>query len=122
MNKVLKNNYTQIGKTMTTQEYLEKRKQDLFDKEFDELLKRNSEEKAKQQAEKEKQERFAKLVSTLNDCEAELEIMEDLYKQWLINPDIITSEKEKLKQEIKNITIKYTKTKHQIDDIIRSEK
>jgi len=113
---------TQIGKTMTAQEYLEKRKQDLFDKEFDELLKHNAEEKAKQQAEKEKQERFAKLISTINDCEAELEIMEDMYKQWLMNPDITTAEKDKLKQDIKNTTVKYTKTKHQLDDIMEGGK
>ena len=78
--RITLNPYFMDEKTMTPEQYLEKLKQEALDKEFDELAKENNKRIAEEQLKQEKQEELKLLMRTLWDCEDELYIAEELYK------------------------------------------
>ena len=115
--RITLNPYFMDEKTMTPEQYLEKLKQEALDKEFDELAKENNKRIAEEQLKQEKQEELKLLMRTLWDCEDELYIAEELYKNMLIDSDSTKAQKDDLSKFIKSTKIKQSKIRSKLDQL-----
>ena len=114
-------NYTKIEPIMTAKEYINKKEQEELDEIFDKACKEARDKELKRLAEIEYEKTFADMVSKLNDKECELNILEDLYRKSYESSESTTEEKEKLKSDIKNHKIAYTKLKNELNTFIVNE-
>lgn len=109
------------GKSMTTQEYLNKIKAEQFDEEFDKAVLEATKKRAEIEAKKEHEQEFVNLMTKLSDIESELDIAEKLYKENIFNVDVTKHEREEIVKHIKYLKVQQTKTENKIKSFLTSE-
>ena len=118
MKRVIINNNYKNEKTLTTEQYKDKLKQQKIDEEFDKLIEIQQQKQAKLQLQMEEQQNFKNLVTQLSDCEAELYISEQKYKEKLLDNDTLKSELDDIKNLINTLKIKYTKLINKLEQMV----
>ena len=108
--------------TMTTRQYLDKVEQEEIDKIFDDAIREAREKELSRQAKLEQEEKFKKLMSILATREAELQILEDMYKEMYESKQYQQYEIDEIKTKIKTQTMLYTKVKNEVNRFISMEK
>lgn len=111
-----------FGKTMSTQQYLNKKGKLEIDKIFDEAIKQAKDEEIQLMQQTEYENYVISLITKLADLESQVSIMKDIYLQKLksINPnEEINDLKEK--RELTNLKRQYTKVYNELNNVIRKE-
>lgn len=110
---------------MTTEEYMNKKEQEELDKYWDDYYKSKSEQIRKEQEAKDRKELEVSYITTLADCEAELDILEEMLKTKMFgrleDREKITVSTDSLKKDIIKLKRKQSKTKTLLNTLIKEE-
>ena len=102
-------------KLMTTKEYLARKEQEDIDVIFDRAIKEAKEKQLKELKEKEHKDYMYNLFTKLADYEAEVSVMEDIYKTKYESNDVTKEEIDKIKEELKLLKMKLTKVQNDLE-------
>lgn len=118
---------TDMSETMTTEEYIkliEKRKQEDFEKQFDEELKQAREKALKKQVERAKEDYFITLVNKIADVESEIGICETILEKSdtsISNSNYAKFDEAEIRKHLTILKRNLTKAKNELDKIIKEE-
>lgn len=118
---------TNMSETMTTEEYIkliEKRKQEDFEKQFDEELKQAREKALKKQVERAKEDYFITLVNKIADVESEIGICETILEKSdtsISNNNYAKFDEAEIRKHLTILKRNLTKAKNELDKIIKEE-
>lgn len=118
---------TNMSETMTTEEYIkliEKRKQEDFEKQFDEELRQAREKALKEQVERAKEDYFITLVNKIADVESEIGICETILEKSdtsISNNNYAKFDEAEIRKHLTILKRNLTKAKNELDKIIKEE-
>lgn len=118
---------TDMSETMTTEEYIkliEKRKQEDFEKQFDEELRQAREKALKEQVERAKEDYFITLVNKIADVESEISICETILEKSdtsISNSNYAKFDEAEIRKHLTILKRNLTKAKNELDKIIKEE-
>ena len=118
---------TDMSETMTTEEYIkliEKRKQEDFEKQFDEELRQAREKALKEQVERAKKDYFITLVNKIADVESEIGICETILEKSdtsISNSNYAKFDEAEIRKHLTISKRNLTKAKNELDKIIKEE-
>lgn len=112
---------TNMGSTMTTEEFLKLKEQEELDRIFDEAIHEAHQKDLEEISRREHEEYVISLITKLSDLEAELSIVEELHRNSFNKENIPTETINEYKKQLKVLKQKYTKTKNELDRIIENE-
>lgn len=118
---------TDMSETMTTEEYIkliEKRKQEDFEKQFDEELRQAREKALKEQVERAKKDYFITLVNKIADVESEIGICETILEKSdtsISNNNYAKFDEAEIRKHLTILKRNLTKAKNELDKIIKEE-
>lgn len=118
---------TDMSETMTTEEYIkliEKRKQEDFEKQFDEELRQAREKALKEQVERAKEDYFITLVNKIADIESEIGICETILEKFdtsISNSNYAKFDEAEIRKHLTILKRNLTKAKNELDKIIKEE-
>ena len=118
---------TNMSETMTTEEYIkliEKRKQEDFEKQFDEELRQAREKALKEQVERAKKDYFITLVNKIADVESEIGICETILEKSdtsISNSNYAKFDEAEIRKHLTILKRNLTKAKNELDKIIKEE-
>lgn len=118
---------TEMSETMTTEEYIkmiEKKKQEDFEKEFDEELRQVREKAIKEQLKKSKEDYFITLVNKLADIESEISICETILNRddcSISNNNYSKIDEGEIRKHLTILKRNMTKVRNELDKIIKEE-
>ena len=118
---------TDMSETMTTEEYIkliEKRKQEDFEKQFDEDLRQAREKALKEQVERAKEDYFITLVNKIADVESEISICETILEKSdtsISNSNYAKFDEAEIRKHLTILKRNLTKAKNELDKIIKEE-
>lgn len=113
--------FLKIGKTMTPKEYLDNKEQQELDELFDNAIREAHQKQLEELSKKEHEDYIIGLITKLGDYEAELNIMEERHKTTFNNSEVTQQEKDEINKYLKVLKQKYTKTKNELDRVIKEE-
>lgn len=111
----------EVGKTMTTEEYLKKKEQEDIDKLFDEATKQSKLRNDYIKKEVAKEQKFQELLRQLGDVEAELGISIDLYNEGKNSSSKTADEIKAMEQDIKTYKQRHTRILNEVNKYIKLE-
>ena len=111
----------QVGETKTMKQYLHDKEQQELDELFDKAIKEAREKELQELKCKEHEEHFNKLITSLADREAEVNELEEIYRQMYESNNYSKDELDNIKVDIKNAKMLYTRCKNDVDRFIESE-
>lgn len=111
----------EVGKTMTTEEYLKKKEQEDIDKLFDEATKQAKLRNDYIRKEAAKEQKFQELLRQLGDVEAELGISIDLYNEGKNSSSKTADEIKAMEQDIKTYKQRHTRILNEVNKYIKLE-
>lgn len=118
---------TDMSETMTTEEYIkliEKRKQEDFEKQFNEELRQAREKALKEQVERAKEDYFITLVNKIADVESEISICETILEKSdtsISNSNYAKFDEAEIRKHLTILKRNLTKAKNELDKIIKEE-
>lgn len=118
---------TDMSETITTEEYIkliEKRKQEDFEKQFDEELRQAREKALKEQVERAKEDYFITLVNKIADVESEIGICETILEKSdtsISNSNYAKFDEAEIRKHLTILKRNLTKAKNELDKIIKEE-